>query len=136
MAGTQPDWDRLAPPALDDPLTAQAHLRARCPVAWADRAGGFWAVTRYEDIVAVVRDSETFVNGGGPQWGKARPPLEVDRPIHTRFRRLLQPYFHRSRIAALEPTVRDLVNEMLEPLLAAGGGDIAPALTYPCRLTR
>jgi len=51
--------------------------------------------------------------------------------MHTRFRRLLQPYFHRSRIAALEPTVRDLVNEMLEPLLAAGGGDIAPALTYP-----
>ena len=27
--------------------------------------------------------------------------------------------------------MRDLVDEMLEPLLAAGGGDIAPALTYP-----
>ena len=51
--------------------------------------------------------------------------------MHTHFRRLLQPYFHKSRIAALEPSVRESVVELLEPLLAAGGGDIAPALTYP-----
>ena len=31
----------------------------------------------------------------------------------------------------LEPRVREFVAELLEPLLAAGGGDIAPALTYP-----
>ena len=131
MPAKQPDWDPLAPPALDDPLTAQADLRERCPVAWTDRAGGFWAVTKYEDLVAAVRDSETFINGGGPQWGKPRPPLEVDRPIHTQFRRLLQPYFHRSRMAALEPKVRGFVVELLDPLLAAGRGDVAPALTYP-----
>jgi len=39
-----PDWDPLAPPALDDPVLALADLRERCPVAWTDRAGGFWAV--------------------------------------------------------------------------------------------
>lgn len=127
----EPDWDPLAPPALDDPVSAMAELRERCPVAWAYRAGGFWAVTRYDDIRAAARDSETFVNGGGPQWGNARPPLEVDRPVHTHFRRLLQPYFHKSRIAALEPHVRAYVAEMLQPLLDAGGGDVAPALTYP-----
>ena len=131
MSEKPSDWDPLAPPALNDPLGAQAELRARCPVAWTNRAGGFWAVTRYEDIAAAVRDSETFINGGGPQWGTARPPLEVDRPVHTHFRRLLQPYFHKRRMAALEPSVRESVVEMLEPLLAAGGGDIAPALTYP-----
>jgi cytochrome P450 len=127
----EPDWDPLAPPALEDPLAALAELRERCPVAWTERSGGFWAVTRYADIREATRDSDTFVNGGGPQWGKARPPLEVDRPVHTQFRRLLQPYFHRSRIAALEPQVRGLVAELLQPLLDAGGGDIAPALTYP-----
>jgi len=127
----EPDWDPLAPPALNDPVPAMADLRERCPVAWTERAGGFWAVTRYEDIRAATRDSETFVNGCGPQWGKARPPLEVDRPVHTHFRRLLQPYFHKHRIAALEPHVRGYVVEMLQPLLDAGGGDIAPVLTYP-----
>jgi cytochrome P450 len=127
----EPDWDPLAPPALDDPVPAMAELRERCPVAWTDRAGGFWAVTRYEDIRRATRESETFVNGGGPQWGKARPPLEVDRPVHTHFRRLLQPYFHKRRIAELEPRVREFVVEMLQPLLDAGGGDVAPTLTYP-----
>jgi len=127
----EPDWDPLAPPALDDPVPAMAELRERCPVAWTDRAGGFWAVTRYGDIREATRDPETFINGGGPQWGKARPPLEVDRPLHTKFRRLLQPYFRKGHIAALEPHVRGFVAEMLQPLLAAGGGDAAPALTYP-----
>ena len=131
MSEKPSDWDPLADPALNDPLGAQADLRARCPVAWTNRSGGFWAVTKYEDIAAAVRDSETFINGGGPQWGAARPPLEVDRPVHTHFRRLLQPYFHKSRMAALEPSVRESVVELLEPLLAARGGDIAPALTYP-----
>jgi len=128
---TDADWDPLAPPALDDPVAAMAELRERCPVAWTERAGGFWAVTRYDDIRAATRDSETFLNGGGPQWGKARPPLEVDRPVHTHFRRLLQPYFHKRRIAELEPHVRAFVVELLQPLLDAGGGDLAPALTYP-----
>jgi len=131
MPADQADWDPLAPPALEDPLPAMAELRERCPVAWTERAGGFWAVTRYDDIREATRDSETFINGGGPQWGRARPPLEVDRPVHTQFRRLLQPYFHKHRIAALEPQVRASVVELLQPLLDAGGGDIAPALTYP-----
>ena len=74
------DWDPLAPPALNDPVAAMAELRERCPVAWIEPAGGFWAVTRYDDIREATRDSETFINGGGPQWGKARPPLEVERP--------------------------------------------------------
>ena len=65
MPAPQPDWDPLASPALHDPLGAQAELRARCPVAWTDRTGGFWAVTKDDDIAAVVRDSETFVDGGG-----------------------------------------------------------------------
>jgi cytochrome P450 len=127
----RPDWDPLAPPALDDPVSAMAELREHCPVAWTERAGGFWAVTRYDDIREATRDPETFINGGGPQWGKPRPPLEVDRPLHTHFRRLLQPYFHRKRNAELEPRVRGYVAEMLQPLLGAGGGDLAPALTYP-----
>src|SRR5262245_8011422 len=104
-----------------------AELRERCPVAWTERAGGFWADTRYDDIREATRDPEPFINGGGPQWGKARPPLEVDRPLHTTFRRLLQPYFHKRHIAALEPQVRRFVVEMLQPLLDSAGGDVAPA---------
>ena len=54
---------------------------------------GFWAVSRYDDVVAIARASERFNNSGGPQFGTSRPPLEVDRPEHTFFRRILQPHF-------------------------------------------
>ena len=127
----EPDWHPLAPEARIDPAAAQAALRERCPVAWTDDLGGFWSVLRYEDVVAVARDTDTFSNALRPRLGTARVPLETDRPDHTRYRRLLQPHFSPQRMRELEPRVRQFVVELLEPLLAAGGGDVAPALTYP-----
>ena len=93
--------------------------------------GGFWSVLRYEDVVAVARDTATFSNALKPRMGRARVPLETDRPEHTVYRRLLQPHFSPQRMRELEPRVREFVSELLEPLLAAGGGDAASALTYP-----
>ena len=93
--------------------------------------GGFWAVSRYDDVVSIARASERFNNSGGPQFGTGRPPLEVDRPEHTFYRRVLQPYFGRERVAQLEPAVRGFVAEMLEPALAAGEADLAETLSYP-----
>src|SRR4051794_30562809 len=125
------DWQPLSPEARADPARLQAELRGRCRVAWTDELGGFWSVLRYEDVVAVARDTDTYSNALKPRMGSARIPLETDRPDHTRYRRLLQPHFSPQRMRELEPRVRGFVAELLEPLLAAGGGDIAPALTYP-----
>jgi hypothetical protein len=125
------DWDPYDANVLADPPASWAELRERCPVARVERMGGFWAVSRYDDVVEIARDSARFNNSGGPQFGTSRPPLEVDRPEHTFFRRILQPYFAGDRVATLEPRVRGFVVEMLEPLLAAGGGDLAGALSYP-----
>ena len=115
----------------NDPPSSWKGLRDGCPVAWVERMGGFWLVSRYRDVVEIARASERFNNSGGPQFGTSRPPLEVDRPEHAFFRRVLQPYFARERIELLEPQVRAYVAEMLAPLIDAGGGDVAEALTYP-----
>lgn len=131
MTGRAAEWDPFAPEAVADPAASWAELRERCPVAWSERQNGFWVVTRYNDAVELARHADRFNNSGAPQFGTPRPPLEVDRPLHARFRRALQPYFAKERIAALEPRVRGFVSEMLRPLVAAGGGDLAPALTYP-----
>ena len=42
---------------FDSPHALFADLRGRCPVAWADEMGGFWAVTRHADIAQVLTDS-------------------------------------------------------------------------------
>jgi cytochrome P450 len=124
-------WDPFAAEAVADPPASWRMLRENAPVAWSERQGGFWVVSRYEDAVEIARDAARFSNSGGPQFGTPRPPLEVDRPTHTLFRRILQPYFTKERVALLEPRVRVYVGEMLQPAIDAGDGDLARALTYP-----
>ena len=88
-------------------------------------------MSRYGDVVALAVAADLFNNSGGPQFGRGRPPLEVDRPEHTFFRRVLHPYFAKERVGQLEGRIRGFVGEMLEPVIAAGGGDLAGQLTYP-----
>ena len=129
------EWDPYAPAAVADPPASWRDLRETCPVAWSERSvlspGGFWAVSRYDDVVSLAVAADRFNNSGAPQFGKGRPPLEVDRPEHTFFRRVLHPYFAKARVARLEDRIRGFVAEMLEPVIQAGGGDLAGQLTYP-----
>lgn len=125
------DWDPIGEEAVRDPMAAQAELRSRCPVAWTDQLGGFWALTRYDDIAWATRNADTFINSGSPVLGVPRPPLEVDKPVHTAYRRAMQPYFGERRMEKLQPRIRGFVKDLLRPLLDAGGGDIAPVFTYP-----
>jgi cytochrome P450 len=136
-AGPEPTavWDPYAPDAVGDPPSSWRTLREECPVAWSERSvlspGGFWAVSRYDDVVSLAVAADRFNNSAGPQFGKGRPPLEVDRPEHTFFRRILHPYFAKARVEQLEGRIRAFVAEMLQPVIEAGGGDLARQLTYP-----
>jgi cytochrome P450 len=127
------DWDPVGPDASGDPMAVQERLRETCPVAWSDSLGdGFWAITRWDDVALAARDTETFSNGGKPRFGgRLSPPIEVDRPEHTAWRRLIAPYFGKNGVASLEPAARQSVVSLLEPLLNAGGGDFAEHFTYP-----
>jgi cytochrome P450 len=52
------------------------YMRANCPVAHADELGGFWVVTRYEDIARALRDSETFSSSYGVFTSPTPYPLK------------------------------------------------------------
>jgi cytochrome P450 len=58
----------------------------------------------------------------------------ADPPAHTEHRRLFFPELVQRRIADLESDVAAVVDQHLGPLLAAGGGDAAEALTDPVPL--
>src|SRR3954463_10039134 len=50
------------------PLAEFAKLRATAPVAWNDEPGerpGFWSLTRYDDVMRVNADYETFSSQKG-----------------------------------------------------------------------
>src|SRR5579875_301621 len=105
------DFDPLAPETFDSPHALYSELRQRCPVARADAWNGFWALLRHEDVRRAASDSRTYITSVQNVVPKVaftgrRPPLHLDPPEHTPYRKALNPYFTAERIAALEPAVR------------------------------
>jgi cytochrome P450 len=128
-----PDWDPLAPDVLENQQAANDRMRTKCPVAHSEFLGT--SVFRYDDIIAVTRDPETFSNDVPPPTafqdrGKSIP-LNLDPPEHTVYRQLLNPYFSARRMFDFEPTARKLAVALMEPLIAAGEGEIVEDFSGP-----
>src|SRR5215211_1597146 len=84
-------------------------LRAEDPVHWTPEAppnSGFWAVTKYADIDAVDRDSETFTSTKYVNLEEVddvlmdprRSMLETDALRHRALRKLLPPASSQGRL--------------------------------------
>ena len=92
------------------PHATFARLRREDPVSWWDETGGsgFWAVTRYDDVLAVSKDHETFTVTQGirleemdaDETASRRTMMEMDPPEHTRYRRLVSKPFSRREVYA------------------------------------
>lgn len=126
-------------PTVEETFTSAheqfARLRRECPVAHTSALGGFWALTTHEDVTRALRESDTFITSVQNVVPKVaftgrRPPLHLDPPEHTPYRRALNPFFTRERIAALEPDVRRITVELLQPLIDAGEGDFCEDYTH------
>jgi cytochrome P450 len=123
------DFDPTQPEKFGDAIAEYARLRRECPVAHTDGLGGFWALTRYEDVKAAASDAKTFttaVQNVIPRvaFTGRRPPLHLDPPEHTPYRRALNPLLSAERCQELEDVTRRIVVETLQPMIDAGGGDI------------
>lgn len=101
-----------------------------CPVAHSERYDGLWAPFTHELVHEIAYDTEHFTSQGvvvntgrpmiPPPVGPA-PPITSDPPFHNVARRLLLPPFSPKVIAAWEPEVRRLCNELLDRM-----GEITP----------
>ncbi len=123
------DFDALAPETFDSPNALYRELRGRCPVAHSDSWGGFWALLGYDDVARAAADSATFITSVQNVIPKVaftgrRPPLHLDPPDHTPYRRALNPLLSERRVAGMEATVRTYCAELLDPLVARGTGEI------------
>lgn len=134
----QDDFDPHVEETFDSPHVEYRRMRAECRVAHSSAHGGFWALTRYDDIVAAVTDNDRFITSKinvipNMSLGKRRPPLGKDPPEHTPFRRALDRTLRHSRITSMEPALRAHAARELERMIAAGEGDISSdfATIYP-----
>lgn len=128
------DFDPLTAEALNDVHGAYRELRQRCPIAHSGRWGGFWILSRYADVVAVTRRHDTFINSvqnvvpAVTTTGR-RPPLHLDPPEHTVWRKAMSGPFKIASVAELEPKARAHTVELLRPMLARGRGELVSELT-------
>lgn len=107
-----------------------ALLRRERPVFWHEDAkcGGFWALTRYRDIVPVNRDTTTFSSHRGgillyEAWEKSVMLSHMDPPRHTQLRKLVSGAFTPRRINALEGQIRQRAEELVDKIAPTGECD-------------
>ena len=105
-------------------------LRREAPVYRHAEPGGegFWVVTRYDDVMTVLRDWETFSSElGGVATIDTLPEdvlaarrnfMETDPPRHSQFRRIFAADFTPRSVRRYEPWLRALVVEVLDAALA------------------
>jgi len=104
-------------------------LREACPVAYTNHYGGYWMLTRYDDIKAAALDSETFISSvravipSDPR-GMRRPPLNFDAPNHTPYRTALDRTLKPARIKRLADRLEQHARALLSPLLQNQQGDV------------
>jgi cytochrome P450 len=136
MRWTRQEYDPLAHEEFETPHAVFADLRAKCPVAHSDAFGGFWIATRHADVRAILDDPEEFtttvrnVVPGASATGR-RPPLHLDPPEHTPYRRAIDRALGPARLVAIRPVMEAHVEALLNDYVAAGGGDLVEAFGSP-----
>ncbi len=126
----------IDPGASDDPAPAYARLRNECPVARTPGlAGGttVW-ISTYEDSLWALKHPEVFSSAAeAVDIGQSHDliPLQVDPPLHTKYRRFLAEWFNTRAIAPLEPEVRKLVNDLLDDIVERGSCDFHQEVATP-----
>jgi cytochrome P450 len=104
----------FAPPIRANPYPLYAQLRRDAPLCQVD-PGGFWAVTRYDDVMAVLRNPQLYSSKGFLLFSEKpwlpRNPLQdtllaMDPPRHARLRSLVGHVFGPMALARLEPHLR------------------------------
>jgi cytochrome P450 len=92
--------------------------------------------TRFQDITTIVADPARFLSGKGitiPPLGQPVPvvPAESDEPGHRHYRGVLAPFLTPRAVRANEPTVRQLVTEMIDGFIESGEVDVVPNFAIP-----
>jgi cytochrome P450 len=152
------EFDPFSPSVVADPHPHYAALRAASPVHHAVDHD-LWLVTRYDDVVRVIRDPLVFssaegmgrlmTGGVGPNrvkdgalFGMSPAELRVliatDPPDHTTLRRLVSRAFTPRAISALEPRLRALCGELVDGLLQdleRGPADLVSSVAMPFPVT-
>ena len=136
---TDVSFNPMDPAFIADPYPTYHRLRTVDPVHQSPL--GFWVLTRYDDVVAVLRDGratkeaiQEFVAAklGVPMASRSSlSMLDRDPPDHTRLRGLVNKAFTPRVVERLRPHIQDIVDDLLARVEAKGSMDLIEEFAYP-----
>ena len=147
------DAELLLDPAVQaDPFPYYDQLREQQPVLRMPGTG-FYVLTRYEDLRAVLRDPETFSNTldleelSGERartlgalfhqrlaekgWPHVPTLHQSDPPEHTRYRRLLNKVFSPGRVRQMVPDVQRICDQLIDAFSDGESAEFVQEFAFP-----
>jgi cytochrome P450 len=127
------DLAHLPPDFYTDPYPTYQALRTHAPVK--RMPDGSWFLTRFEDVVPVYREWKVFSSDKKKEFGPKFGPTPLcehhttslifnDPPLHTRVRRAIVGAITQRHIAAMEPGLVKLVDDLLDDAARRGEVDL------------
>ena len=132
------DFNPMDPAFIEDPYPTYHLLRSEDPVH--HNPLGFWVLTRYDDVVAALRDPRltkepiaAFVAArtGAPAPAGGLSMLDRDPPDHTRLRGLVNKAFTPRVVEKLRPDIQDVVDGLLAKVEDAHSMDLMEEFAFP-----
>ncbi|MEZ0351934.1 cytochrome P450 [Mycobacterium sp. pR1184] len=128
------EWAKL--PMATDRGAGWKAVRDAGPVVYMD---GWYYLTRREDVLAALRDPGTFSSKKAfDELGSPLPlvPISFDPPEHTRFRKILQPFFSPHTLKDLLPSLQQQAISIVEAAVAQKECDVMAdiAIPYPSQV--
>jgi cholest-4-en-3-one 26-monooxygenase len=137
-------YDFTDPDVLEKgiPVTEFAELRKTAPVWWNEQSesifddGGYWVISRHEDIKAISRDGDLWStnrkgvvmrmpDGTTPEQLELTKALLInhDAPEHTRLRKLVSRLFTPRAVAGLEEKLATAAHEIVSDAMGKDSGN-------------
>jgi cytochrome P450 len=148
-------FNPMDPEVLRNPYPTYKRMRDEHPVY--RHPGGFWVLTRYQDVAEGLKDATTFSSaamgrqnqqqmpmgmaqhaaaaregdGGRQLDGIGQSLISEDPPTHTEQRNIVNRGFSPSRIGALEPRILELAEELFASFEPRGHCDLTEEFANP-----
>ncbi|WP_224371483.1 cytochrome P450 [Hyalangium versicolor] len=141
------EYNHFAGPHLENPYPFFEQLRKEAPVTFNPMLG-MWLISRYDDVISVLNNPTAYSSAGvattsvdrltpeaqailGPGPIIHDSPLNMDPPVHTRMKRLLQRGFTLAKVSRQEERVRQLTNALIDGFIHEGRVDLVQRFTHP-----
>ena len=121
-------FDPFSDDYFQAPFETYRRMRDEAPLYY-NETYDFWALTRYEDVSAAIKDYQTFSSAKGVTLeivkaaasGDTDTPtgkiiISLDPPEHERMRKLVNRVFTPRAVASLEQLVRDTIDRYVSQL--------------------